>query len=231
MLPTPLNWLQRPSMPHSWQIVGKFSAFLQDFTDLVNNSQRTTAVGGRDLEDEYFEQFQNDMLSWATPLFWSAETEDSDWRAFSYFQTAVYSEMEQWFKTNQTSLRVRYLDLSDQAKKDAVDMAEQFYDWINNMGLKNEQPHITFDGFASGILMNKFSQAILCFISIGGELFGFSNPESITVAHNFKDGIYEPKKEDIFGSEWQSFCSEMIESFIEFTEGNIGFEGLGSLFG
>jgi len=219
-------------MPHSWQIVGKFSAFLQDFTDnWLKNHQRATAIDvDKGLEDEYFQQFQDDMLSWATPLFWSAEIEDSDWRAFSYFQTAVYSEMEQWLKTNQTSLRVRYLDLSDQAKKDAVDMAEQFYDWIKNMGA-GRQPHITFDGFASGILMNKFSQAILCFISIGGELFGFSNPESITVAHNFKDGIYKPKKEDIFGSEWQSFCSEMIASFITFTEGNIGFEGLGSLFG
>ncbi len=69
MLPTPLNWLQRPSMPHSWQIVGKFSAFLQDFTDLVNNYQRATAVGGRDLDDEYFEQFQNDMLSWAKAMW------------------------------------------------------------------------------------------------------------------------------------------------------------------
>ena len=231
MLPTPINWLQRPTMPHSWQITEKFSQFLLDFIGSLPEISpiKITDDEKTGLESEYFENFKTNMLAWAGTQFWSVKAQDSDWRAFSYFQTAVFSEMKQWFKDNQASLKVRYLDKAAQSRTTTpVDMDEQFFDWIRSVGL-GRQPHITFDGFASGILFNNFSQAILSFFIIGGELFGIESFESIAVAHSFKDGVQQVLPKQM--SEWQSFCLPMINNYIEFIDGNLGFEGLGSLFG
>lgn len=229
MLPTPINWLQRPSTPHSWQTIGPFRQFLQNFiSNDIETYQRQTSVGTPEesdlADDEYFDFFQTAMLGWATSAFMT------DWRAFSYFQTAIYSEMERWFQNNQASLRVRYLETPDQSRKIPAAMNDQFFSWLKDIGM-GRQPNITFEGFGTGILANHFSKVILAFLGIGGELFGISIPESITVARNFKNGVYQPPTKDIFGSVWQSFCIDLIKSYISYTENNLGFEGLGSLFG
>ncbi len=230
MLPTPINWLQRPSMPDFWQTFAPFGQFLQNFISEVNLEKysRQTSVGipeESDLaDDEYFDFFEKAMLKWAKSQFMD------DWRAFSYFQTAVYSEMERWFQLNQPSLRVRYLTIPDQSRETSVDMKDQFFSWLKDIGM-GRQPNITFEGVGTGILTNHFSQAILAFLGIGGELFGVSSPECIIVAHNFKDGVYQPAAEDIFGTVWQSFCIVLIKSYVSYVEDNLGFEGLGSLFG
>ena len=226
MLPTPINWLQRPTMPHTWQNTESFSQFLLNFMsslpEIVTDDENTG------LESEYFENFKANMIAWAGTKFWSAMAQDSDWRTFSYFQTAVFSEMKQWFDDNQESLKVRYLNDEQRNRTSAVDMGEQFYDWIRSIGM-GRQPNITFDGFASGILFHNFSQAILSFIIIGGELFSVESFESIAVAHGFKDSVQQVLPKQM--SEWQSFCLPMINNYIEFIDGNLGFEGLGSLFG
>lgn len=226
MLPTPINWLQRPSIPHSWQTIGPFRQFLQNF--ISNDNSRQTSVGvpeGADLaDDEYFNLFEMAMVEWATSQF------RDDWRAFSYFQTAVYSEMERWFQLNQPSLRVRYLKTHDQNRETSVDMKDQFFSWLKDIGM-GRQPNITFEGIGTGILTNHFSQAILAFLGIGGELFGVSIPESIISAHNFKYGVYQPAAEDIFGTVWQLWSAVLIKSYVSYVEDNLGFEGIGSLFG
>ncbi len=234
MLPTPINWLQRPSMPDFWQTFAPFGQFLQNFIseDNLEKYSRQTSIGEtftstgekKDLaDDEYFDFFEKAMLKWAQSQFMD------DWRAFSYFQTAVYSEMERWFQLNQPSLRVRYLTIADQSREKSVDMKDQFFSWLKDIGM-GRQPNITFEGIGPGILTNHFSQAILAFLGIGGELFGVSSPESIIVAHNFKDGVYQFDA-DVYETVWQSFCIVLIKSYVSYVEDNLGFEGLGSLFG
>jgi hypothetical protein len=236
MLPAPINWLQKPFV-YSRESINQFRSFLQNFVSGPFYHQRKSNFEEDNLkmsitkaQDEYFEMFQKMMLDWSTAF---RGNKDDDWKSFAIFQTEVFSEIEQWFRDNNSILKVRFLSDSEQAKE-GTEMSEQFYSWVRDVGM-GRQPDVTFDGSAAAILLNHFSQTILLFLAIGGELFGIQIPDAVILSSHFKNGVFDkpgtPRGELGSSLPTQQFCHAVMEYFVSATEDNLGFEGLGSLFG
>ena len=227
-LPRPINWLGRSDWtePITWDVVRSFRDFLSaQFTDLrlpINNAKPQDSAELRNLDPEaslnYLTPFTSQFLAWGAVQFEARSPQD-----FLLFQTAVASDMAQWFKNHSDSLHPRWLYEANSNRKSMPDWNDKF--WREQS--RSARTH-SFDGFVSAVLSDDFAQTIFRFMTLGGSLFGIVWQPFATLLTQLRYGKLPHAQ---LGDWLDARNLNYVEFFISETNDNLGFEGLGSLFG
>lgn len=239
-LPAPINWLGRAAWdePQHWGVSQAFVNFLRANSErcelIVNWLDKTFQVISDDLGTD--SDFKARFLGWGlTHQQRTGDARNTIFGAyFPIFQAAVFCEINQWFAANAFECDRAFLNADNQDRRGKIDWADKFWGWLGRSS-RHMEPDFTD---AALDVSTEFGNAVWNFMLLGGSLFGvewlaFSQIRASCfrgeiVSNIMMDGEENPVTLHQFLTQ-RGYNS--LESFADHTNNNLGFEGLGSLFG
>lgn len=237
-LPAPINWLGRAAWndPQHWGITQSFRNFLRANSELcqldINIFSKKFQVVSDDLRAD--SNFKARLLGWG--LGGSGNTESTIFGDyFPIFQAAVFCEINQWFEANASECDRAFLNSDNQNRRGKIDWADKFWDYL---GRSSRRMETSFPDAALDV-STEFGNAIWNFMLLGGSLFGVHWPAFRQIRSNCRGGAIIPnillEGEENPTVTLHQFLTQRgynsLESFADHANDNLGFEGLGSLFG
>jgi len=235
-LPAPINWLGKASWddPKHWAVTQSFVAFLRAEGELLqlkfrDGATKTFLVVYDELGEE--SDFKSRLLTWGltgngTSVFGSH---------FAIFQAAVFCEINAWFAANSAACDRAFVDSDNRSSKTKIDWDNQFWDYLGRQSRRLDKsfPEAALD------VNGAFGASIWEFMLLGGSLFGVEWPALVEIRQGMRESrlpeIKNPAMEEDFGNHLATFLDQrklnILGEFAKEANQNLGFEGLGSLFG